>query len=199
MEAVKSDIQQILMEVICPQRDLCEGFYSPRASLLQRAEAGEGLTPDYAIGSSGGVSAGRHDLGDAGRHTWGRDSHTDPSHTDSLTIIKHPVSQRYISWVQQKGFFFKQTVSTERLTTVQGALYNTEQHEHCVGEARHVGEHCSQHRHMSTPPADRSINCKHTLNVTVSSLPSLSCCHRAGLLSLSFECCVYLQHIPHLN
>lgn len=41
---------------------------SPRAALLQRAEAGEGLAPDDAVGASGGVSAGRHDLRDPRRH-----------------------------------------------------------------------------------------------------------------------------------
>lgn len=54
--------------------------FLPRTSLLQRAEAGEGLTPDDAIGTSGGVSAGGHDLRDPSRHTWRRDA--DPSHTD---------------------------------------------------------------------------------------------------------------------
>lgn len=57
------------------------GFFLPRASLLQRAEAGEGLTPDDAVRTSGGVSAGGHDLRDASRHTWRGDA--DPSHTDN--------------------------------------------------------------------------------------------------------------------
>lgn len=56
------------------------GFFLPRASLLQRAEAGEGLTPDDAVRTSGGVSAGGHDLRDPRRHTWRRDAETQIRH-----------------------------------------------------------------------------------------------------------------------
>lgn len=104
-----------------------EDFYSPRASLLQCAEAGEGLTPDYAIRSSGGVSAGRHDLGNTGRHTWEKDSNADPSHTDPLTMFKHPVKDSWagsaIHHERYKRVFFWIPNSVNReLTTVQGAL-----------------------------------------------------------------------------
>lgn len=113
------------------QWDLCEDFYSPRASLLQRAEAGEGLTPDYAIRSAGGVSAGRHDLGNAGRHTWGKDSNADPSHTDPLTIFEHPVkdsgsgSAIHHEWNKRVFFLLTSNCVNRELITVQRALYNT--------------------------------------------------------------------------
>lgn len=87
------------------------GFSLPRASLLQRAEAGEGLTPDDAVRTSGGVSAGGHDLRDPSRHTWRRDA--DPSHADDIRS-----AQRETLRLVQKNP--KKNASQGRLTLSRG-------------------------------------------------------------------------------
>lgn len=140
------------------------GFSLPRASLLQRAEAGEGLTSDDAIRTSGGVSAGGHDLRDPSRHTWRRDA--DPSHTDNI-------------W------------SAQRETKRSAQTTHHEDDWHSAGEEGWLASAPEQREqrweklamwpssihglrwHVSAPLAHlASISGEHTSNVTVSCLPS---------------------------
>lgn len=82
----------ICLSLKFPPQQVIGAFFLPRASLLQRAEAGEGLTPDDAIRTSGGVSAGGHDLRDPSRHTWRRDA--DPSHRGNIRSAQRETSAK---------------------------------------------------------------------------------------------------------
>lgn len=73
------------------------------------------------------MSAGRHDLGNAGRHTWGKDSNADPSHTDPLTIFKHPAKDWWSGSAihhecNKRVFFWIPNCVNREWATVQGAL-----------------------------------------------------------------------------
>lgn len=95
------------------------------------------------------------------------------------------------------------TMSTERLTRVQAALYNAEQSWHSwwsSPRAMWTSSIQSLCWHVSPPPAYLSpLRCKHTSTVTVSCFASSGRCHKTRVFSLSLKRGVYFVHIFDLK